>query len=188
MKTSSKRILFILLSLAFLLGSAFIYSSFITSAYQEVTQLRAQLITNTDTLNKYQKTLSQVKGLLNSLQNSADVQRQASLILPQSKDVSYLTNQLVGLSRVNGLDLESVATQVAPVQPSKSSIIKSIGRLKGDFRLSGSYAGFKAFLKQIENNILILDINDLKVEGSTKAETVSGLKYSISITSYYQAE
>lgn len=187
MKTSSKRILFILLSLAFIIGAVFVYSSLITASYADVSSLRSKLTSESDSLAKYQTTLGQISNLLNSLQNSGSVQSQASLILPQNKDISYMTNQIVGLSKLNGLSVNSFSTQVAPVQPSQYSIIKSIGQLKGDLKLSGSYSGIKSFLKQVENNILIMDVSDFKVDAGNKSGNSSGLSYSVSLTSYYQA-
>ncbi|KKS82683.1 MAG: hypothetical protein UV58_C0007G0034 [Candidatus Wolfebacteria bacterium GW2011_GWC1_43_10] len=188
MRPSSKRIMFILLSLALLLGAAFVYSSLIRDAYDSVAALRSELISKTDSLNRTQETLTRVQSLLNSLQNAPEVQKRAELILPNSKDIGYLASQVIGLAKINGLGLESLSTQIAPIQPSKSNIVRNVGRLKAESRLGGSYSGFKAFLRQLEDNILLLDVSDLRVESYQAKGEAPTLNYAVSITSYYQAE
>ncbi|MFA6136407.1 MAG: type 4a pilus biogenesis protein PilO [Candidatus Paceibacterota bacterium] len=186
MKSSSKRITFIVISLILLLMSAMVYSSLIRKSYGDVKESMSQLSAKRDSLNKYQTTLNQVKSLLDSLESNADIQKKVSLMLPKDKDVGYLANQIIGLSKINGLNLESLSTQVAPTQPSNSAIIKNVGKLRGEVRLSGSYAGFKSFLKQIESNILILDVSEFRIEGSSKSD--APLKYTLSVSSYYQSD
>jgi len=189
MKTSSRRILFVLLAIAFLLGSVAVYSMLIKPTYAQIYDLRAQLVSKSDALARYQTTITKVQELLDTLQNSAQVQRQVSLVLPRGRDVSYFTNQVVELGAINALAVSSFSTQVAPVQPSASSVIRSVGVLKGEARMSGSYAGFKSLMRQLERNILLIDVSDIKIEGSSPgAEQLATLNYAISLTSYYQTE
>jgi Tfp pilus assembly protein PilO len=187
MKTSSKRILFIFLTLVFLIASVVVYSSYISSAYSSVLSLRGELVSKQDTYNQLNDTFTQTQSLFADFQNKADVQKQASLILPKDRNVSYLVGQIVGLADANGLVVSSIATQVLPIQPSASKVIRNIGRIKADVKISGSYAGFKSFIRQVENNLLILDDTDLSIQNSGQATSTSaGLSYSLSITSYYQ--
>jgi len=189
MKSTSKRIFFILLALAFVIGAVVVYSTLIKKAYVDVSLLRGELASQTDILNKFQTTSEKVKALVADLQNASDAQRQVSLILPKSRDVAYLVSQIVGLAETNGLTVGSLSTQALPVQPSKQTIIRSVGRVKADIKVSGSYAGFKSFLRQIENNILLLDVSDFKVDPANKSGSINQtLDYSISITSYYQSD
>lgn len=187
MKTSSRRILFVLLALAFLLGSVAVYSLLIKPAYAQIYDLRTQLASKTDALARYQTTISKVQQLLETLQDSSQVQRQVSLVLPRQRDVGYLTNQVVQLGSINALPISSFSTQVAPVQPSKSSVIRSIGVLTGDARMAGSYSGFKSFIRQLERNILLIDVSDIKIEGSVAGPSPV-LNYAISLESYYQTQ
>ena len=186
MKTSSKRILFIILTLIFLIGSVVVYSSYISSAYSDVLELRGSLASKQDTYKQLSDTFTQTQTLFADFQNQADAQKQASLILPKDRDVSYVVGQIIGLADANGLTVSSIATQVLPVQPSASKVIRNIGRIKADVKISGSYAGFKSFERQLENNLLILDNTDLRTDNPGQKAGVTGLDYSLSITSYYQ--
>ena len=183
MKPSTKRIIFIILALVLLLASVFVYSAFIRKSYENISSLRSKLESENLALAKYREAFSKIQTLLEGIDNLPSVQNQVSYILPQERNSGYLVGQLVGLSRINGLSINSLSTKVNPIQPSKSSVIKSLGKLTAQIKVSGSYAGFKSLLRQIETNILILDVSDIKIE---KPDTGGNVSYNLSVTSYYQ--
>ncbi len=187
MKNTSKRIMFIVLSLVFLLASVWVYSSLIRSSYQGASDLRVKYENQKDVLDKYQSTITKVKKLFDELNNSSEIKNQVSLVLPKEKDVAYLVAQINGLAKLNSLNVESISTSIAPLQPSKSKIVRSIGQMKADVKMSGSYGGFKAFIDQMQNNVLILDIADIKIDSPAKTEQQL-LNYTLSIRSYYQSQ
>lgn len=175
------------LSLAFLIASVVVYSSLIISSYENVGILRGQLFSKSDTITKYKTTVARVKNILSDVQGSSQVKTQVSAILPKEKDVSYFMGQIVGLSKINALTLESVATQLAPLQPSSSSVIKSIGQIRSEVKITGTYAGLKSFLRQIETNMLLMDVTDVRIEG-IKSGVSAPLSAALNIASYYQGE
>ena len=187
MKPSTKRMLFILLAILFLLGAVFVYSSMIRPAYDEIALLRGELASKQGDLIRYQNTVERVMQLLSQFQDAAEVQRQVSLVLPNEPDVGYLTNQIVELSRINGIDLISLSTSLNPVRPASNKVVRDIGSMTAEMRLSGSYAGFKALVRQLENNVLLMDIGNIRVEGSDNIATLRELEYIMTLTSYYQA-
>lgn len=173
----------------FLIASVVVYSSFIQSAYSQVVSLRGQLASEQSNYQQLSQTIAQIKTLIDKFQSQSSDRSKISLILPTSKDPSYLLSQIVGLAQADGVVISSVGTQILPIQPSGSNIVKGIGQIKADVALSGSYASFKTFLKQMETNILILDVNNLKLSSSQQsgAGSVPTLSYNISLTSYYQS-
>lgn len=187
MKNTSKRIMFIVLSLVFLLASVWVYSSLIRSSYQGANDLRVKYENQKDVLDRYQSTITKVKKLFDQLSNSSEIKNQVSLVLPREKDVAYLVAQINGLAKLNSLNIESISTSIAPLKPSSSKIVRSIGQMKADVKMSGSYGGFKAFVDQMQNNVLILDIVDIKIDNSGKADQLL-LNYTLSIKSYYQSQ
>ncbi len=188
MKPSTKRMLFILLAILFLMGAVFVYSSMIRPVYDEIALLRGELASKQNDLVRYQNTVERVMQLLGQFQNAAEVQQQVSLVLPNEPDVGYLTNQIVELSRINGIDLVNLSTSLNPVRPATNSVVRDIGSMTAELRLSGSYAGFKALVSQLENNVLLMNIGNIKVVGSDEIATLSKLEYTMAITSYYQAD
>ncbi|MBP6855948.1 MAG: type 4a pilus biogenesis protein PilO [Candidatus Pacebacteria bacterium] len=188
MNNSSKRITFILLSLAFLIASVFAYSLLVRGSYATIQGLRSDLASVQDKLEKYQSTNEKIKQLQAQFQNAGDVQQKVSLVIPRQKDVGYFTNQIVELARINGLSLQTINTAIVPIQQSVgATVIKPLGKIKADVTIVGSYASFKAFLNQIENNVLVMDITDLKVEGTTLANATT-LTFTLSLISYYQVQ
>lgn len=192
MRTSSRRILFVVLSLTLIIAAAFVYSSFISPAYDNVMALRSQIASQNSVTQRFQITFGKVQKLLSDLQTSPDVQKQVSLILPTSRDASYIVGQISGLAEANGMTLSLLSTNVLPVQPAQSKVIQSIGKIRADMKLDGSYAGFKSFLRQLQSNILLLDVTDIKIDSSAANSVTGGkagpttLSYSISVNSYYQ--
>lgn len=187
MKNTSKRMLFVLLAIIFLLGSVVVYSALIRKTYGEVSTLRGLLASKTNDLDRYQTTFQKVQTLLSQLSDATKTQKQVSLILPPQKDASYLAGQILGLSKLNSLNVETLGTQVAPTQPSQSSIIRSVGKMKAEIKLDGTYGGFKTFLKQLEHNTLLIDLSNMRVEGSLQGQNVP-LTYTVDVISYYQAQ
>jgi Tfp pilus assembly protein PilO len=187
MKTSTKRIIFMLLAITFLMASVAVFSLFIKPTYARINDLRSDLASQTQTLEKYQKALGSVQELFGQLENASQVKRQVSLVFPVSKDSAYFVSQMVGLASINALTVESFSTKIPPIQPQASSIIKNIGRLAGNLKGVGSYAGIKTFLRQLERNILLIDVDELRIEGS-EDPTKAFLSYQLSAVSYYQIE
>jgi len=187
MKTSSKRISFTLLAIVFLMAAIVVYSSLIRSTYSKVKSLRGELASKQESLAHYQNTIKKVENFLSQFQNAQEVQKQVSLILPAHPNGGYFTNQLTELARIDGLDVQALATKIKPVIPAKSGAVSSVGSMSADMKLSGSYAGFKAFLRQLENNMLIIDISEIRVE-RPQNQTPDALNYTITVQSYYQAK
>ena len=191
MKTSSRRILFVILSLLLIIAAAMVYSSFISHAYDDVVNLRGQIASQNEVSQKFQITFGQVQKLLADLQTAPDVKKTVSLILPTQRDVGYLVGQVTGLAEANGLTVSLLSTQILPVQPAQTQVVNSIGKMQADVQVAGSYAGFKSFLRQVQSNILLLDVSDIKIE-STPGTVTAGktnpttLNYTLSIVSYYQ--
>jgi len=190
MKATSKRILFVIISLMLIIASAVVYSSLILPTYQKVLSLRGQIASQSEVLEKFKITFGRVQKLLSELQNAPNIQKQVSLILPSTKDVSYLASQITGLAEANGLSVSLLSTQLMPIQPtSNSKVINPVGRIEANVKLTGSYGAFKSFLRQIQSNILLLDVSNIKIDKVSltgEKNSPATLDYTLSIISYYQ--
>jgi hypothetical protein len=187
MKPTTKRIVFILAALAFLLGAVAVYSTLISVAYGDASFLRAELVSKQEDLVRYQSTVQQVQELLGQFQNAGQVQDQVSMVLPNRPEAGYFADQVVGLSRINGLDLSGLSTNVNPLVPSRFDVVRNIGSITGEISMSGTYAGFKSFMRQLENNMLLMDTSEFRVERPTQGD-VNELEYTLTIKSYYQTD
>ncbi len=187
MKFLTQRFLFILLSLVFVMAAFFVYSNFVKPEYAAVSELRAQTFSQMDTLTRYQASFRKLQNMLNG-QNVTQVRESVSRILPASADIGYLSSQLVGFARLNRITIGSISNSLEPIESSSSKIIKSVGVIKTELKVSGAYADVRTYVQQLENNLLLMDISGLQVEQKEGGkDTQNQLVYTITIRSYYQA-
>lgn len=187
MKFLSQRLLFIILSLAFVIAAFFVYSSFIKPEYAAVTQLRSELSFKTDSLAQYESSFLKLQDMLGG-QNIQQLKESVSRILPDASNDGYVTAQLVGFAKLNNLSILSISNSAEPIASSKSKIIRSIGSHKTRITVSGTYAGVKSYVQQLENNLLFLDVLAFAVQEKKAASGGEFLEYAITVASYYQVK
>ncbi len=188
MKASTKRFSSILLAILMFIGSLFIYSSLILPAYSDIKSLRTEVASRLELVNKNEISIQQVQKLLSEYQDIAKIQETTSLILPPEQNVPQAVNQINGLSKISNLAIELLSVQQLAVKPStQAGLVRGLGTLRFNFRLAGSYEGFKAFLQALETNINLMDLVTLKIESSTKPAK-GGFSFTMVVDTYYQAE
>ena len=188
MKASTKRFSSILLAILIFIASLFIYSSLIRPAYSEIKSLRAEIASRLKLINKNEVFVQQVKKLLTEYQDVAKVQETTSLILPLEQNTPQTVNQINGLSEFNKLTIEFLSVQQLAIKPSdQPGLVKGLGVLRYNLRLTGTYENFKLFLQAAETNVNLMDLVSLKIEQATKSAQ-DNLSYTITMDTYYQAE
>ncbi len=187
MKFLSQRLLFIILSLVFLLAAFFVYSNFVKPEYTAVTDLRAELAAKTDTLGRYDVSFSKLQSMLGN-QNIGQLKESVSRILPNSSDDGYLMAQIVGFAKLNGLQILSISNSMDPIVSSKSKVIQSVGVLKTKIQLRGAYSGVRSYVQQLENNLLLIDVLGFEAAAEDGSGQVPGFEYTLSLASYYQVK
>ena len=190
MKSSTKRFVSILLSLLMLIASIFVYSTLIRPAYSDIENLRAQASSKTQLLEQQQSSIKQVQSLLSQYQDVLKVEDTISSILPLSPDVASGVNQITGLSKINNLTIDLLSIEETAIKPSdEPNLVKGVGALKFNFHLIGSYENFKAFLQNVETNITLMDLTNLKVETAARAKlNENRFSYTLTVNTYYQAQ
>jgi Tfp pilus assembly protein PilO len=190
MKHSNKRFVSIIVALLMLAGSLIVYSILIKDTYSDIQNLRGEVTSRLNIIDKNQGSVQQVQKLLSDYQQVADIKRVASMILPTDQDVPQAVNQISELAKSNNLKMEVLAVQQLAIKPSSQpGVTKGIGTLRFNLRLSGSYDGLKGFLQNVENNINLMDIVSFKVspvkEGGAGSNVYS---FTATLDRYYQAE
>ena len=71
-----------------------------------------------------------------------------------------------------------------PAVTSLKSLIKEVGKIKINTRLSGSYFNFKNFLTGLENNIKVMDVVEIDMDGIN--DFGENVIYNLVIETYYQ--
>ncbi len=185
MKASTKRMISIVASIFLLIVSVFIYNSLIKPAYGEIFELRNRTATLEQTYNNYESLNKKFQEIFAQYQNLGDLEKQLSMILPSKLDTAYAAGQISGIASKNKINFLSLTARQLAIKPG-SGPVKGIGVLRMEAKLSGAYENFKMFSKDMETNIMISDLVNLRIE---KAKGVgSEPLYAITIDTYYQAE
>lgn len=188
MKASGKRILSILTSILMLIAALFVYAYFVKPVYSQINKLRTDVASRLSFIDKHENYIQEVKRILNEYQDVTAVIETTSLILPMDRDIASGLNQIYGLALLNKLKIESLDVQDLAIKPSsKLNFVKGIGTLKFNFRLSGSYENFKAFLQAMETNITLMDLMDFRID-SVFDSSSEDFYYTINLNTYYQVK
>jgi len=189
MKASNKRILSILTAILMIIASLFVYSSLIRPVYSEIKNLRSEVASRLDLINRNKASIEQVQKLLSEYQSISQAEEMTSLVLSSGQNISQAVNQIVGLADLNGLSIELLAVQQLAIKPSNQpNLVKGVGILRFNLRLAGSYEKFKSFIGNLETNINLMDLANLKIESGAKTKTGDSFSYTMIVDSYYQAK
>ncbi len=167
-------------------GALICYSSFIQPTYKDVVSKRSSLSNRINLVDENKAVIQKTQNLLNEYKNSEQLSSTVSAILPSSPDVSQALNQLNSLARINNLNLDTVTTELMAIRPSSinQTIVKGVGVMRIDFRLTGSYENFKAFMQSLETNLNLMEPVNIRVNPGSNNK----ISYTLTIETYYQAQ
>lgn len=185
MKTSAKRLLLILGSFALLVASLYAFVSFILPAYNDIQSLRGERDSKVNAIKDAASAEETVKALIDAYSNLSKAEDVFSLILPSGPEIPTLLNQLDGLSRLNGIAIDSTAFGFLALEPSRTELIKPIGKIHINLSLHGKYGDLKTFINNLETNLRIIDIGSLNISGGGSASKEI-LNYTLEADAYYQ--
>jgi Tfp pilus assembly protein PilO len=192
MKASSKRILSILLSAVFLLGTLVVYGNFIQPEINAASSLQSIVASKTNLLNSQKVAVSQVSQLISQFQNAAALQKTVTLAIPLSPDTTEILNQWQAIAQSAGVTLQSLNVQpVGASGPAATgTLVKKIGNVAITVSALGSYTALKQFLQDIETNVRVTNVNTFELNaaqggGQSGANSVYSLQASVS--SFYQS-
>ena len=185
MKSSTKRILNILLAMVLLAAAVFVYTYMIKPIYAEISGLRDKSATLNQTLNNYEGLNAKFQEIFAQYQNLGDLEKQLSMIFPSKLDAAYAASQISGITQKNKLDLMSLSTRQLAIRPGTNSV-KGIGTLRMEIKLAGEYADFQNFIKDMESNIMISELVSLRIEKQKVGK--SSILYTLTTDAFYQAE
>lgn len=188
MKPSVKRTFSLLLSLALLLVSFAGYAILVRPAYKDVLGLRGVLRSKNQFLREQNLALGRVNDLILQYRGTGKLQDTISFSFPLEEDLASIFNQLRALAGLNGLSIEIFGVKPQAFKSLvKGTLVKDVGTLQLSLKLTGPYAAFKNFLKGLETNIRIMDIQQTTIErlGSPATDFFA---YNLVISAYYQGK
>ena len=190
MRPSTKRALSLLGTAGLLLGSLAVYAVLLRPEYKVLIELRGQVAARLNLLREQQRLSASAQTLIAEYQSVAGrVADSLLLMLPDEESVSSLLNQLNAISQASGAVIQSADVNYLPVRPSlaKLSFVKSLGTLKVDIRVFGSYAGIKQFIQFLERNLRLMNVKNLDLSQAGKPDQ-DAYNVTLSVETYYQTK
>jgi hypothetical protein len=196
MKHATQRLLSLAIGIVLVIGALIFFFNLVQPAYGEAQALKAQKISQDNFFANQQDTLKQVQAVVAAYQGNANPQVLTNLALPPTKDEADLLNQVSVLSQKYQLAVQAITittpgakstrTQTGqPTTATAASLVKPIGVLNLQMRVSSSYANFRAFLTSLESNIRIMDVLGLVVTPVGKSNQ-DYYMFDLSVAAYYQ--
>lgn len=195
MKQSSKRLMSLVVAVVFLFGAFFIYFNAIQPAYEEVQAARGEVYAKEDFIETQRVVVDQVKSALEQYEGKEALQNAVSMAIPPGTNQSEIAHQISALATQNQLTIQTLTAATPTVQnvkevegardESTNFKVKPLGVLSFQMKLSGTYANFKSFISNLENNIRIVDVKSASVEDSGKV-TQDFYLFNITVATYYQ--
>ncbi len=178
MKPSAKRAISLLISVVLFVVALVIYALLIRPAYDEIVKLRGVLVGKQDLLKEQRGAIDRVNTLVEQYQGTGNLQEIVNLSLPDNEELSSVFSQLYAIARFTGANIEVFGVQPLALKPVKAgTLMKSLGTLRVNLRLSGSYEAFKNFVRGLETNIRVMDVISAKKEGDA---------HNLVVDAYYQ--
>ena len=177
-----------------------VYFNLAEPVYQEAQERKAQAMSRESFVKNQQASILQVKNSIASYKGEGQFQDAVSLALPLNPDLAGAFAQIASLVQNNRLALQGITVNVPAMQTistkslsgktggaSAATILKPFGVVTFQIRLIGSYEDFKAFLKNLESNIRIFDIQKINFQPAAKPDQ-NIYAYDVTVSTYYQGQ
>lgn len=179
----------LLLSAALLVSALVVYALLIRGQYAAIQELRGRLEAKSGILEIETKAVEQVKNLVVNLKSVANISNALSFALPENESISSVVAQINALTQVHGLVLQGVGISYLPIMPPpvKLSFAKGMGALRMDVKFVGPYAAGRDFLADLERNLRIMDVKNIKMESASKTGQ-DLMSFGLTVDTYYQVQ
>ena len=188
MKDSDKKIYSVISISVLIAGALFVFINLVMPAMDEVKVMRGERDAVVASYADAQNTLSYIKSLKNTYNTIPDARNAVSSFIPSSNNVSDLVSQIYGLSKVAGVNINSIYFKDAPPELPAGNKVQPIpapyGTVTATMAMNGSYENIKSFVKMLETNIRLIDPVSLTLSGGGSVSPV--LDGTLVVNSYYQ--
>ncbi|MCL4406101.1 MAG: type 4a pilus biogenesis protein PilO [Patescibacteria group bacterium] len=186
MASSFKRFLSILGSIALLIAAVIVFTNFIRPEFEGtdgVKQLRTKRDAAAATFNLATAQVDAFANLAKQYEDSFQYKSELDRSLPSGDNIPEVLAQIQGLAAADKVALASVTFQHPPMQSSQSSFVSAYGVLRASLRAEGGYNDIKAFIRDIENNIRLMDVSSMNLSTSGRSNVYS---LQLTINTYYE--
>ncbi len=190
-----------------LIAAAFIVFFNLTQpAYQDIQSIKGQAISREEFITGKREAIRQVQKLIQSFSDDLELQdaeAAVSISLPIEPKIPDALIQLSGLADLNNLTLRSATiSEVAPrvqvqrtssgegeTNPTTSSFIRPLSKVIFSLDLLGTYDDLKGFLRNLETNVRIFDVEQISLNPQIRTGQSQNLyQFNLKIAAHYQGQ
>lgn len=165
MRSSTKRLISMLISGILLLGTAVFIPSVIGPAVENINEKRTELRSKEVFLQERTEVVEAVDRLVTQLvENLSDLQMSIDVAIPNEEDLKNIINQLDGMLARSNSSLSSVTVSEARSADLISPQTQGLGFMDMEINLSGNYSDIKDFVGLIETNLRLFEVVELSVD------------------------
>jgi len=197
MKPSARRMLSMLLALALVIVAFMVFVNLVQPVYGEITALRADNIAKQEALAHQSKIKNDIQNLEGQYTSMTAFRESLSLALPADSSLDTALAQISGIAELNGVVISSIsATYSVPLVSNNraqgvAALVKPLSTLSFQLRITGDYASFKNFLRDVERNIRVFDVRAVSLNttqlASQKGQASLYYAYDLALITYYQS-
>ena len=174
MKTSSKRILSILLSAFFLMATLVVYGSLIQPEITASSALQSVVASKINLYNSQKAAVAQVASLISQFKSAAKLQETVGLAVPIGPNTTQALNQWQAISVANQVNLQSLDIQSDKISKQKvvaQSLVKKLQNIPTKVSATGGYGALKQFLNSIETNARVMNVTSFTFRTTPGSQT-----------------
>lgn len=184
MRASTKRILSILLSGIFLISLIFVATTLIRPEFENAMKKRAKLFAKENLFENQKNAVAQVQQLIQEFQEFSQLQETVSLAVPLSVETTQLLNQLEAIATASGVEIRTFETLPQEAfEPSSQPLVRRLGSMKINMVVDGPYEGIKNFMKFLETNVRIFNIQNMVAVSKQNGEFI---ELTLTVETYFQ--
>lgn len=186
MKPSTKRLFSALFAGLLVIASFVMIFVAIRPAMDEVNKKRTTLESSERVLREKTEVVENINTLITQLRDElAGLRRSVDMILPEEEELTSVLNQLDGMLRRSGPFFVSAGISIE--EPTRTTVSASDGMsyLNFSINLEGDYKNIKEFVRLLETNIRVFEVNSFSIssrlteeilveEGEEEAEEIAG--------------
>ncbi len=191
MRASTRRILSIGLAGIFLIGAFFTYANFIRGEMDIVNEKRATLATKEELFTNQNDAINKIDGTFTKFKTSQDTnKKKIELTIPNGVNTIGALRQVEAISKRSSATITALGFKEAGMKASESGeSLKKIGILEITTDVTGSYAGLKDFVRLIETNVRIANVQSFNYKSSFiggQKQAGSPEQLNLKVEMYYQ--
>lgn len=177
-----------MISGALFIATLVVYSNLIKPEIEKVGKKRALVFSKSEAFQDQKNAVLKVQELVSKLKEAKQLGETIALIMPQKPDVTGLMGQLQTMAKTSQAELKSFTIKPLPFESDEKPLVRRLGIYGVDFVVEGSYESVKIFLKSLETNVRIMNIDSFTIGPLGGAEKVVQDFYSakISFRVFYQ--